>query len=286
MVPNPSSDKDTSYSRLARPRRRAGSVRQRDTEFLKRMLGGSLTVSADLQRFDPVGSTTDGGRESRAISNLNRSGQVPVELHRIDAPHGSLPRHGPRAKQDQGNAGPGDSVAPRRRPSFGSLLQRDTSRSHAQSGTGLNEECRHDLSATSLAYDRGTFRDSEFMQDPDVVHEESEGSAAGRALSSSNDGSGSQQVGGDSSDCSRQIDRQKATTGCEFGAGASVGAEDWLSLHAADLIRRIQSWADELSARESQFTTRLSLQEQRERSFRARCEKLAARAEKNTRHGH
>ncbi|MCP4504688.1 MAG: hypothetical protein GY822_32690 [Deltaproteobacteria bacterium] len=90
-----------------------------------------------------------------------------------------------------------------------------------------------------------------------MTHAESQEVATGMAVSPSNDGIGSQQV----------------------------DAKDWLSLHAVDLIRRIQDWADELSARESQLTNRMSQQQQRERSFRALRETSVAQVKENARRG-
>jgi len=46
--------------------------------------------------------------------------------------------------------------------------------------------------------------------------------------------------------------------------------EDWLSLHAADLIRNIQNWADALDSREMQLDARVLRHEQLERRFRLR----------------
>jgi hypothetical protein len=285
MLPHPSSAKDTSHSRLARPRRRSGSVRQRDTEFLQKMLGDSLAVYADLQNLGPVVPTTDGGPVSVASSNMNRSGHVPVEEHRVDAAHDALPKHRPLSKQDGANADQNASLAPRRRPSFGGLLRNDTSRSHAHSGTGMSDERRNDLFETSIAYDTGIFQDADFMKGAGLTHVESQGSVTGMAVSPSDADIGSQQVDADPPACSREFDRRDATKEGEFGASVSAGAEDWLSLHAVDLIRRIQDWADELSARELQLTTRMSQQLQRERRFRALCETTAAQAEENARQG-
>jgi hypothetical protein len=44
--------------------------------------------------------------------------------------------------------------------------------------------------------------------------------------------------------------------------------EDWLRLHATDLLDRLQTWASDLDAREAQLNARLSVQDHRERRFR------------------
>ncbi len=262
MLPNPSSAKDTSHTRLVRPRRRYESVRQRDPELLQKMLGDSLAVSADLHCLDSVAPTTDGGPVGFASSNMNRSEHVPAAEHRIDAAHGSLPKRRPRSMQAGPDAVQDDSVVPRRRPSLRSLLLSDTSQGrtqveqgHTQLETGMSEEYRHDLYETLIACDVGVFQDAGFSKDAGLTHAESQEVATGMVVSPSNDGIGSQQV----------------------------DADDWLSLHAADLIRRIQDWADELSARESQLTTRMSQQLQRERRFRALCETSVAQVKENAR---
>ena len=50
----------------------------------------------------------------------------------------------------------------------------------------------------------------------------------------------------------------------------SIGfdAEDCLTLHATDLIRRIQAWSEALARKETQLNARISRQEQRERRYR------------------
>ena len=47
-----------------------------------------------------------------------------------------------------------------------------------------------------------------------------------------------------------------------------VSRDEWLNLHASDLIRRLQAWSDQLDARESQLNARASMQDNRERQFR------------------
>ena len=255
MLPNPSSAKDTSHSRLARPRRRYGSVRQGNPELLRNRLGHSLAVSADLQRLDSEAPTIDGGPVSVAPNHMNRSRHVAVGGHRIDAAHGSLPKRRPRFRHAGTDGVQKDTVATRRRPSLRSLLRRDASQVHTQLETRVSEECCHDLNETSIAYEFGVFQDAGFRKDAGLTHAESQEVATGMAASPGNDGIGSQQV----------------------------DAKDWLSLHAVDLIRRIQDWADELSARESQLTTRMSQQQQRERRFRALCETSVAQVKENLR---
>lgn len=46
------------------------------------------------------------------------------------------------------------------------------------------------------------------------------------------------------------------------------GREEWLRLHAAELVDRLQTWADELDTREAKLNARSSIQDQRERRFR------------------
>ncbi len=53
----------------------------------------------------------------------------------------------------------------------------------------------------------------------------------------------------------------------ETGEGVT-GREDWLRLHACELVDRLQSWADDLDAREAKLNARSSLQDLRERRFR------------------
>jgi len=48
--------------------------------------------------------------------------------------------------------------------------------------------------------------------------------------------------------------------------------QDWLTLHAADLIRKIQNWADALDSRKIQLDARVLRHEQRERRFRLHCQ--------------
>jgi len=243
------------------------------------MLGDSLAISSVLHCPDAVVPTTDGGRVRRASSDMNRSVHVAVAGQRIDAAHGSPPKHRPSSKQDEPNGNQDDGVAPRRRPSFTSLLQSDNSPSSTQVSNGLNEERRHELYEASIAYDVGVFPDAERLMDPSLANAESELAATEKTGSPSIDDSGNQQVSDDS-----PLDSKAATKECKSDVGATVGGEDWLSLHAADLVRRMQDWADELSAREFQLMTRMSQQQQRERRFRALCEVSVTQSEENARH--
>ena len=52
--------------------------------------------------------------------------------------------------------------------------------------------------------------------------------------------------------------------------------EAWLGLQAADLISRLQGWADELDAREARLNVQASLQDSRERQFRLRQQDILA----------
>ena len=51
--------------------------------------------------------------------------------------------------------------------------------------------------------------------------------------------------------------------------------DEWLRLHATDLIDRLRAWASDLDAREAQLNSRTSIQEHRERRFRLRQQDLA-----------
>jgi predicted DNA binding CopG/RHH family protein len=52
------------------------------------------------------------------------------------------------------------------------------------------------------------------------------------------------------------------------GDEISTDGEQWLRLHATDLIDHLQSWSADLDARESQINLRASMQDHRERQFR------------------
>ena len=104
----------------------------------------------------------------------------------------------------------------------------------------------------------------------------SEGCEIGNAVSPHIDDSGVRQVGDDST-----LDREAATEKCNTEIGASVATEDWLSLHPADLMRRIQNWAHELAERESQLGNRISQQHPCELRFRALQEISVARTKEN-----
>lgn len=58
-------------------------------------------------------------------------------------------------------------------------------------------------------------------------------------------------------------------------AGDIPSQDEWLRLHAIDLIGRLQDWSADLDSREAQLNSRTSIQEQRERSFRLRQQDLA-----------
>ncbi|NNE01517.1 MAG: hypothetical protein HKN47_29750 [Pirellulaceae bacterium] len=51
-------------------------------------------------------------------------------------------------------------------------------------------------------------------------------------------------------------------------AAEPVGREAWLKLHATDLIRRLQTWATDLDAREADLNASFARQDLRERRFR------------------
>lgn len=53
---------------------------------------------------------------------------------------------------------------------------------------------------------------------------------------------------------------------------AAPDGPSWLTLHADDLIERLQQWERELTAKEAQLNTRSSQQDQRERVFRLQAQ--------------
>jgi hypothetical protein len=55
-----------------------------------------------------------------------------------------------------------------------------------------------------------------------------------------------------------------------------AGHHDWLRLHAAELLDRLQYWASDLDAREARLNARLSVQDYRERRFRLLQQDVAA----------
>ena len=264
--------KDTSQSRLARPRRRFGSVCLLRTEFLQEMFGANLEGATDQQNLDFVARTTDGEQRRRASGNMDCAAHNPTAEQRIDGAHGSLPKHCPRSQKDESNAARDGRVAPRRCPSFASLLRSDTLRSHTQSGIRLSEEHRSDLYETSIAYDVGVFEDAGFRQDAGIVDAESAALASRGSVGAKNEDSSSLEIDNGPTARSCQIEHCRDLDGQPTTGEVGVGAEDWLSLQAADLIRRIQIWLAELSAKDTQLVARISLQEQRERRFRALCD--------------
>ncbi len=63
---------------------------------------------------------------------------------------------------------------------------------------------------------------------------------------------------------------------CGSQANGGIPIQDeWLRLHATDLIDRLRAWASDLDAREAQLNSRTSIQEHRERHFRLRQQDLA-----------
>ncbi len=59
--------------------------------------------------------------------------------------------------------------------------------------------------------------------------------------------------------------------------------DDWLRLHASELIERLQAWADDLDRREAHLNSRTALLEHRERQLRlqeqnAQCELVAMKS--------
>ncbi|TWU59184.1 hypothetical protein Poly51_19700 [Rubripirellula tenax] len=60
-----------------------------------------------------------------------------------------------------------------------------------------------------------------------------------------------------------------SASGTESTFSASgTPADDWLRLHAAELIDHLQAWSMDLDAREAQLNSRSSHQDHRERQFR------------------
>jgi hypothetical protein len=75
----------------------------------------------------------------------------------------------------------------------------------------------------------------------------------------------------------RRVDTPHAAihgTGTNDGPRKSAGAaalptpDEWLRLHAGELVDRLQAWASDLDSREAQLNARTSLQDHRERRFR------------------
>lgn len=64
-------------------------------------------------------------------------------------------------------------------------------------------------------------------------------------------------------------------SGPQEPSGVIPVQDEWLRLHATDLIDRLQAWASDLDAREAQLNSRTSIQEHRERRFRVRQQDLA-----------
>jgi hypothetical protein len=60
------------------------------------------------------------------------------------------------------------------------------------------------------------------------------------------------------------------------GSGETPHPDEWLQIHAAELIDRLQHWASDLDARESQLNARFAVQDHRERQFRMKQQDIAA----------
>ncbi len=69
----------------------------------------------------------------------------------------------------------------------------------------------------------------------------------------------------------------------EGSQSPELDRDQWLTLHSADLIRRLQAWSDELDARESQLNARASMQDNRERRFRLQRQDVSAHQDEQRR---
>lgn len=69
----------------------------------------------------------------------------------------------------------------------------------------------------------------------------------------------------------------------DSGEADFAACESLLKLHAADLIERLQAWARDLDARESQINMRSALQDHRERQFRLWAQSHRADLEESVR---
>lgn len=264
------------------------------------MIGDSDTLAESnvQQNIDPVVSTTGGGQQQCASCNMESPGHTSIREHRIDGAHDSPPTYRPRSPHRPRSTHAGIEAdrdrrnAPRRRPSFGMRLRNATSRSQSQSIVLAGEESQHDLCETLVAYDVGGFQVVGLGKSAGFVRADFESSALGNAAVSKNHDGDSQRVERDPLPRSGEADHRSGeadhSEGFDDRATESkcvAGVEDWLSAHSADLIRRIQSWSDELSARESMLKVRISRQEQRERRFRESCEASLVQAEESARQG-
>lgn len=255
------------------------------------MLREGVVVSADLQSLHSVVENTNGGLVRHEPGRVTRSPHHSVGEKRIDPAHDSLTRCRPRSNRRGSHAGHAASIAPTRSPSFGSLLPSDASPMDTQAAIGLCEENRQNLCDTSVAYDVGVFHDSEVMDgvmDADCIKDvcllpaDCGDFATEKMASLKHSTRGRQPMTGDLHDHSGGYDGDGKIKECELGIGVGLQAEGWLSLHAADLIRRIQSWSEDLSERESQLMARIALQERRERRFRALCDTTVEQNEERT----
>ena len=274
MVPNPSSATVASHSRLSRPRRSSTSALVRDSESQK-IASDSLAVLKKQKEIQEAVVTIRGVPASRIPKTKRRSGDIEPSDRRFDTAHCPRPKQYSAVEQRQN--GPADqqprNAAPRRRPSFGSLLGTNASQPQVRSEADLSKMRRLDSDQSTISpdvgvpIDAGVFLEAGVFPETGVVPLES-----GDSVNSISDDGGKQHVDPDMSGFCSQSDSQSLTQEMEVG----LDAEDWLSLHATDLIRRIQAWSDALATREMQLNARISLQEQRERKYRALCQSPAS----------
>jgi hypothetical protein len=265
MVPNHSSVTDTSHSRLARPRRSAMSVPLRNAGSQQKLASDSLSGLKLRHTLEVAPRTKCGGQMLDVLGTMRTAGDVEPEDRRFDTAHGFESKHRPRSKQlnlsaqqRDANAKLPRAAAPRRRPSFGSLLGTNAFQLCIGSETALNPEFRNDLYNASTSLDVGVSLDAEMIA-----------AGFGRSVkkgsvTSINEDNGEQCVDHAVPDVPDVSNEQAGANEKSIG----LDTDDWLSLHASDLIRRIQVWSDALSTKETQLNARILLQEQRERRFR------------------
>ena len=269
MVPNHSSATDTSHSRLARPRRSAMSVPLRNADSQQNLASDSLSESNLRHKLEVAPRTKCGGQVLDASGAIHPAGDVELEDRRFDTAHGFESKHRPRSKQPNTSAQQPDvnaklprAAAPRRRPSFGSLLGTNAFQLCIGSETALNPEFRNDLCNASTSLDVGVSLDAEMI-------------VAGLGRSVKKGSVNSIDEDSDEECVDHAVPDLRAVSNDQSSTDAkSIGldTDDWLSLHAFDLIRRIQVWSDALSTKETQLNARILLQEQRERRFRGLCQ--------------
>lgn len=282
MVPIPFSNKDTSNSRLARPRRRSLAVIQWNAGSLQKTVSDSFAVPQHPDCVRSVLGTTDGGQGTCVSGDVARSSDILFEECRIDPAHFPPPNRRPRSSSTSSNQSGTSSAfdssrAPRQSPSFGSLLPDGAVLAREEASLGTSQRQCEVVAEKSKAADVGRSQGEALLMAAAPVDVGSNGRAQGSTASLKNESSCRQQVDDVSRIQSGDLDGQSTKNQVGSFPESGVVAEDLLVLHADDLIRRLQSWSADLSSRESQLAARISLQEQRERRFRASCDASVAK---------